>query len=197
MEYLETISNANICLSGGADGADLAWGECAAKIGHEVIHWSFPGHPSKASESHLVRLTDEQLKASDEALQNAATVLEKSPPRRPHVARLLRRNYYQVAWSQACYAVSFLQNGTQAPGGTVWATTMFSQLHPENRQLYLFDQIGEVWLQWNGESWDSIDMPPRPTGVWAGIGARDLLQSGHDAIRRLMGCTNEDIVKGS
>ncbi|KAM0347321.1 hypothetical protein ACHAPU_004840 [Fusarium lateritium] len=195
MDFLQTISNANVCLSGGADGADLAWGECAAMTGHEVVHWSFPGHSSQAPESQLIRLTDEQLQASDEALEAAAKALGKSPPKRPNVARLLRRNYYQVAWSQACYAVTFMQNGDQAPGGTIWATTMFRQLHPENRQLYVFDQSREVWLQWNGESWDLIDMPPPPTGVWAGIGARHLTQSGHDAIRKLMGYTVETVAR--
>jgi hypothetical protein len=188
MEYLQNISNANVCLSGGADGADVAWGNCAAMMGHEVVHWSFPGHSSQAPEAQLVRLDDEQLKAGDEALRDAARALGNNMPQRPAVARLLRRNYYQVAWSQACYAVTFMVNGRQASGGTVWATTMFRQLHPENNELYIFDQNRDVWLQWNGESWDLIDMPPRPMGVWAGIGARHLTQSGYDAIRKLMGC---------
>jgi hypothetical protein len=195
MEYLQNISNENVCLSGGADGADVAWGNCAAMIGHEVVHWSFPGHSSQAPEDQLVRLDDEQLKAGDEALRDAARALGNNMPQRPAVARLLRRNYYQVAWSQACYAVTFMEHGRQASGGTVWATTMFRQLHPENNELYIFDQNRDVWLQWNGESWDLIDMPPRPTGVWAGIGARHLTQSGYDAIQKLMGCTTSEIVK--
>ncbi|KIL89250.1 hypothetical protein FAVG1_07644 [Fusarium avenaceum] len=192
MEYLQNISNENICLSGGAEGADVAWGNCAALAGHEVIHWSFPGHSSPAPENQLIRLDDEQLKASDEALQDAATALGLSPPQRPVVARLLRRNYYQVAWSQACYAVTFMEDGRQALGGTVWATTMFRQLHPGNHELYIFDQSRDIWLKWNGESWDLIDMPPRPKGVWAGIGARNLTQSGYEAIQKLMGCATQD-----
>ncbi|KAM0202090.1 hypothetical protein ACHAPQ_010494 [Fusarium lateritium] len=195
MEYLQTISNSNVCLSGGADGADVAWGNCAAKVGHGVIHWTFPGHSSQAPEDQLIRLDDEQLKAGVEALQDAAKVLGLSPPQRPTVSRLLHRNYYQVAWSQACYAVTFMEQGRQAPGGTVWATTMFRQLHPGNHELYIFDQNRDVWLQWNGESWDLIDMPPRPTGVWAGIGARYLTQNGYDAIRKLMGCTTVEAVQ--
>ncbi|KAJ4251901.1 hypothetical protein NW762_011198 [Fusarium torreyae] len=195
MEHLQNTVNPNVCLSGGADGADVEWGKCAASIGHEVIHWSFPGHSSQAPESQLVRLDDEQLKISDEALQNAAKSLGKSLPQKPTVGRLLRRNYYQVAWSQACYAVTYFVNDVQAPGGTVWATTMFSQLHPESRKLYAFDQCRDVWLQWNGESWDLIDQPPRPSGVWAGIGARELQQNGRDAIRKLMGCTADQVVE--
>lgn len=198
MEYLQNIDIPNVCLSGGADGADIEWGYWAASIGHKVIHWSFQGHPSKAPEDELVRLNDEELKKANHALELAAKALGKSPPRRSTVAPLLQRNYYQVAWSQACYAVTYFeetedeaQPQTIAPGGTVWAITMFIQLHPDNHNLYVFDQTRSIWLQWNGESWDIIDTPPRPTGKWAGIGARALQQNGKDAIRKLMGCTTD------
>lgn len=83
------------------------------------------------------------------------------------------------------------------PGGTAWATTMSSQLHPENRSLFVFDQERDVWLQFNGETWDQIDSPPRPTGIWAGIGTRDLKQNGVDAIRALMGCSRDIIEEDS
>ncbi|CAG1977402.1 unnamed protein product [Fusarium graminearum] len=195
MEYLQNTTSPNVCLSGGADGADLEWGNCAASMGHQVIHWSFPGHSSRALEDQLVRLDDEELKIADRAIENAAKALGKTPPRRPTVSRLLRRNYYQVTWSEACYAVTFFpETGghAQPPGGTVWATTMFSQLHPGSQDLYVFDQIRGVWLQWQGE-WVVIETPPRPSGVWAGIGARDLQQNGKDAIRKLMGCTTDHI----
>ncbi|RGP70987.1 hypothetical protein FSPOR_3674 [Fusarium sporotrichioides] len=191
MNYLQNKTSSNVCLSGGADGADMEWSNCAASVGHQVIHWSFPGHSSQAPDDQIIRLSDEELEISHTAIENAARALGKSPPRRPTVARLLRRNYYQVAWSEACYAVTFVSEAgddAKSPGGTVWATTMFSQLHPGSRSLYVFDQIRGVWLQWQGESWVVIETPPRPTGVWAGIGARALQQNGKDAIRKLMGC---------
>ncbi|KAG8672487.1 hypothetical protein FPOAC2_05880 [Fusarium poae] len=196
MDYLQNSTNPNICLSGGADGADMEWGNCAASVGHQVIHWSFPGHSSQATQDQLIRLTDEELKIGNAAIENAARALGKSPPRRPTVSRLLHRNYYQVAWSEACYAVTFVPEAgghAHPPGGTAWATTMFSQLHPDNHSLYVFDQIKNVWLQWQGESWVVIESPPRPAGIWAGIGARALQQNGKDAIRKLMGCTVDDI----
>ena len=31
----------DVCLSGGARGADVTWGINAKKAGHQVIHWSF------------------------------------------------------------------------------------------------------------------------------------------------------------
>ncbi|PTD07062.1 hypothetical protein FCULG_00005839 [Fusarium culmorum] len=181
MEYLQNTTSPNICLSGGADGADLEWGNCAASMGHQVIHWSFPGHSSRASEDQLVRLDDEELKIADRAIENAAKALGKTPPRRPTVSRLLRRNYYQVTWSEACYAVTFFSE-----------TGVTLNLPEERQDLYVFDQIRGVWLQWQGE-WVVIETSPRPSGVWAGIGARALQQNGKDAIRKLMGCTTDHI----
>lgn len=183
MQFIQNVTD--VCLSGGAEGADIEWGSCAESVGHLVIHWSFPGHESAAPECRIVRLSDEQLKLGDEALRNAASALGKSAPRRPAVVRLLQRNYYQVAWSQACYAVTTIRDGT-IPGGTAWAITMFIQLHSDNHDLYVFDQEKNAWFEFNGKTWDKITLPPCPSGVWAGIGSRDLKPNGREAIRTLL-----------
>lgn len=183
---MEHITGApHICLSGGAPGADLEWGTHATIIGHKVIHWSFDGHPSTAPPEQLIRLTDEQLAVSHEALVKAATFLGKSPPKRAAVSSLLQRNYYQVAWSNSCYAVGYLDDG-MVQGGTGWAVAMFIQLHPDSRDLYVFDQVEGAWFQWDGANWDPIHVPPRPTGIWAGIGSRGLNQAGKMAIEEVM-----------
>lgn len=189
MERLKDATD--ICLSGGADGADIEWGTCAQSIGHKVIHWSFAGHNSQAPEDQLVRLDYEQLKLADEALGNAASTLGKYLPSRPTISSLLKRNYYQVAWSGSCYAVATIKENL-VPGGTGWAITMFIQLHPDNTNLYLFDQEKDTWFQFNSKTWDRIDSPPRPAGIWAGIGSRQLEQNGRDAIRELMGCPKKE-----
>ncbi|KAL4866615.1 hypothetical protein BDV12DRAFT_198966 [Aspergillus spectabilis] len=182
---MERLQNkTNVCLSGAADGADIEWGKYATSIGHDVIHWSFPGHHSQAPENQVIWLTDEQLMLGIEALNNAAKAIGKNPPTRPTVTRLLRRNYYQVVWSQSCYVVTVIRDN---PGGTVWATTMFAQLHPGNENLFLFDQDKDGWLQFRDGTWVRIDAPPMPSSIWAGIGSRGLKPNGRDAIRRLMG----------
>ncbi|KAL4966944.1 uncharacterized protein BDV14DRAFT_170405 [Aspergillus stella-maris] len=185
-------SNPNICLSGGASGADLEWGSCASAAGHEVIHWSFQGHNTTAPENTVIRLSDEDLSLAESALSSATRVLGKSPPRKAGILRLLKRNYFQVAWASSCYAVTVIRDAEKGErvGGTAWATTMFSLLHPESRSLYLFDMERDGWVRWDpaGEEWIEIESPPRPRGVWAGIGSRELSENGKMAIRRLMGC---------
>ncbi|KAL3481744.1 hypothetical protein BJX99DRAFT_130378 [Aspergillus californicus] len=185
MEYLQ--DKTNICLSGGAEGADIEWGNCATSIGHDVVHWSFPTHNTSAPSHQLIRLDDDELQLGTEALSNAAKALGKKPPRRQAVTRLLLRNYYQVAWSQSCYAVTVVKDNS-VPGGTAWATTMFAQLHPGNDNLYLFDQDRDGWFQFVGAAWVRIESPPRPSRIYAAIGSRDLKANGRDAIRMLMGC---------
>jgi hypothetical protein len=183
-ESLQNLTNA--CLSGGADGADIEWGLAAHTINHEVIHWSFPGHRSQAPEEDIIRLNDEELSLADETIKAAAKILKKSPPSRSSVSPLIQRNYYQVAWSESCYAVTYMVDGELSPGGTTWAIAMFRHLHPGNHDIYVFDQVRESWFQFDGETWVGIDSPPRPTDIWAGIGARELQQCGRDAIRKLM-----------
>jgi hypothetical protein len=72
---------------------------------------------------------------------------------------------------------------------------MYAQLHPDKRNLYVFDQEKDAWFEFNGETWDRVDSPPRPTGIWAGIGSRDLRPNGRAAIRKLMGCPNNETVR--
>lgn len=80
-----------------------------------------------------------------------------------------------------------MKDNELAPGGTAWAIAMFRHLHPGNCDIFVFDQVRESWFQFDGEKWEGIERPPRPTGIWAGIGARELQQCGRDAIRKVMG----------
>jgi hypothetical protein len=176
-------------MSGGADGADLQWGMCAGKAGHQVIHWSFDGHRSQAPAQELVRIPEDLLKEADEHLKVAnKTLKRKLPFHKPWIINLLRRNYYQVGNSQSVYAVSTLKDG-KVQGGTAWAVQMYLDLHQDNPQCYVFDQDVEQWLTWSNNEWTAIETPPPPTGVWAGVGTRDLNQAGKQAIRKLMGYT--------
>lgn len=185
---LTSFTDTHLCLSGGAVGADLQWGMCAGKLGHNVIHWSFEGHSTLAPSSERVVLTNEQLIEANKAVSQAAIGLGKAFPKNKFALPLIQRNYYQVAWSQALYGVGFLE-GNQVVGGTSWAVQMFLN-RKSGLPLYFYEQTGEFWLQWDyeGNQWETGD-PPQPTGIWAGIGTRDLTKPGKEAIRTLMGYT--------
>jgi hypothetical protein len=178
----------NICLSGGAEGADLMWGMVAGSAGHMVVHWSFAGHHTPAPTQEVVILTQDQLVAADEPCKAASGRIKRwFPPKSRYVQNLLRRNWYQVASAERVYAVAEIVDG-HVTGGTSWATAMFlDRFNGEACECYVFDQAADGWFQWTGSDWAAIESPPVPSGVWAGIGSRELAANGKAAIRTLMG----------
>lgn len=179
---------ADLCLSGGAEGADLQWGMVAGSAGHGVIHWTFAGHRSRAPSSEIAVLSPEQLAEADEHCKRASKTLRRwFPPKSPFVRNLLRRNWYQVAYSGSCYAVASIVDG-QVSGGTAWATQMFIDRHEGAAcPCYVFDQAEGYWVVWDGpQGWKRIHEPPTPSGIYAGVGSRELGLTGKLAIRVLL-----------
>jgi hypothetical protein len=64
-------------------------------------------------------------------------------------------------------------------GGTSWAVQLFIDRFERGTPIpcYVFDQVQEQWVQWDGHGFLEIYRPPTPTGIWTGIGTRDLLPS--------------------
>jgi len=176
----------NICLSGGADGADLMWGMCSGTAGHSVLHFSFAGHRSAVPPSEIVVLSDELLREADPYLIKAnKTMHRRFPSQSPHVNNLLRRNWYQVRDAESCYAVSTIKDGI-VQGGTSWAISLFQDRFDRGPcPAYVYCQEQGYWFEWTGE-WTRIYEPPTPAGVWAGIGSRALNPGGKLAIRVLL-----------
>lgn len=172
----------NTCLSGGANGADIQWGNSARKAGHIVIHWSFIGHNSRAPENELIRLTEEQLSEAEESVVRAAKSLRKHPPRSSFPRNLIYRNFYQIATAERLYAVAKIQDN-MVQGGTGWAVQMFIDRYPNSTaEAYVYCQLAEQWYEMVVGTWAEVDYVPTPHGIWAGIGSRDLTPEGYAAI---------------
>lgn len=170
----------NICYSGGAIGADRAWGEAALKAGHDLVHFIFDEHEYRGSE-HTRILTQDELLIADPHLMNANQILKrKFPTKSQNTNSLLRRNFWQIKDSDSVYAITGIDEATGIPiGGTAWAIVMFMQRYTDNDKIYIFDQFEDQWFKLNplqiGQSvWDKIspDDVPTPTGKWTGIGTR-------------------------
>lgn len=170
-----------VCCSGGAEGADLEWGCAATKSNHAVMHFVFAGHRSRADKDQLVELTKDQLEVANDHLARANKSLHRRwPVSNYFVGNLLRRNYYQVVWSQSLYAISGFDSYGMVEGGTAWAVQMMIDLNP-GAGIYVFDQKVGQWYQWKG-GWVPVIKPPKPDGIYAGIGSRKLLTAGKEAI---------------
>jgi len=179
-----------ICFSGGAKGADHAWGLMAVNAGHELIHITFQGY-KPVEENFVKKLTSFEL---DEANQYVATTAKsmkrKWPSQNPHVNNLLRRNYFQVRFAERVYAVAnFLPDDNSVlkiSGGTAWACQLYVDRWYAGRdlkecELYFYDMTSNKWMQW-WETWKVIEKPPVPHGRYAGIGSRDITDEGILAI---------------
>ena len=165
----------NLLLSGGASGADAAWGEAAANAGHQVVHWSFEGHKSHGRPEHTYKLSEEELKEADPFLEKANLSLgRRLSYHKPWLINLLRRNWYQVREADSVYAVGTLSdtavmgqlestgNWMSPPakdrmgvnGGTAWTCQLYNDTWPERDddviypfQLFLYEQNKREFFQ--------------------------------------------------
>jgi hypothetical protein len=169
---------------------------CAGYAGYHVKHFIFEGHRSKAPREELVVLTQDQLLVADPFLEKANETLKRRfPGKNPFVNSLLRRNYYQVAWSDACYAVSSIDRNGLVEGGTAWAVQLFlDRFDGGVCDAFVYDQKTSRWFCWDGPlGWSEIIEPPTPARVWAGVGSRDLKENGKQAIRSLLGYVKPEV----
>jgi hypothetical protein len=199
MDIAESLSSVlneqtNLCMSGGADGSDLQWGLQAGKLGHGVIHWSFDGHRTQAPEQEIVRLTEDQLAQANDALRRANKTIKRSWPSRSETTNnLLRRNWYQIKDTSSVYAISEIEDGKWT-GGTAWAIQMYLDrfLHdnePMNLcKIFVYEKNTRYWYTWENTHWvQMVSRPSTPSGIWTGIGSREISPICRIEIRKIMG----------
>lgn len=201
----------NWCFSGGAKGADIAWGNLAKQLGHEVAHFSFAGHKTKAEK--VIILSDEALLAADKYVKVANKSLGRSfPTRFENTNNLLRRNYYQIMMTKAVYAACPFKNedgmfASEPDGGTAWAIQMYIDGHFVGNQrpqqvvalpIIVLNTKTNEWFRHNSSYpcssakdrivsiYEKMDeLPPAPIDNWTGIGTRELTSENEKAIMSL------------
>jgi hypothetical protein len=185
--YADGNKGENICFSGGAQGADLAFGAIAQSVNHKVIHYHFEEKYSNRLFFNI--LSDELLTLADPFVKRAnKKIKRKFPSSSIHTNNLLRRNFYQIKDSNSVYAVAPLDSETGfVKGGTAWACQMFLDRNPYG-DLYLFDIISKNWLTWipiQNRFHLMDEKPLMPSGKWTGIGSRFIDKIDEIAIYKL------------
>src|ERR1700722_12190899 len=135
----------NICFSGGAEGSDILFGECADRLGHRVCHYGFMGHTTSVSQYIL---TESQLVKADDTLVEVAKDLDRGAfsSYKPYTKNLLRRNYYIVKDVDTVYAIGRLKyDHSQVIGGTGWGVQMAIN---NGLDLYLYDMATTSWYEY-------------------------------------------------
>jgi hypothetical protein len=171
----------DICLSGGAKGADTLFGELALEAGHGLKHYIFQGHNSKCS--HTVKLSSELLFSARPYVIEANKILKRTyPGTNPYVNSVLERNFFQVLNSHCIYAIVYDIKKIQ---GTMWALVMGAQLGISD--IYVFNSVDNSWYEYSlPDVWIKCSTaPPKPCYIYTGIGSRELTENGIAAARAL------------
>jgi hypothetical protein len=174
----------SILFSGGAPGAEAAFGACAERRGVEEVNFTFEGH--RIERHRGVRmLNHEELLGGDVSLEYVARLMHRRYTDSPTIRRVLQTLWYQVNHGQEIYVIGTILDDGTVRGGTGWGAE-FAKLC--NKPLCVFDQDKDTWLIWNGDRWDSVDRGNAPVIThphFTGTGTRELRDNGRKAIEDL------------
>ena len=172
-----------ILFSGGAPGAEAAFGECAERHGVEEVNFTFDGH-KRGRQRGVRMLNHEELRAGDVSLAYVARLMHRRYTDAPTTRRVLQTLWYQVNQGQEIYVIGTILDDLTVRGGTGWGAE-FAKLC--NKPLFVFDQEKNAWFQWSGHDWTNRDGDtPRITHPhFTGTGTRNIGENGRRAIEEL------------
>ena len=174
----------SILFSGGAPGAEAAFGANAERRGVEEVNFTFDGHRIERHRGVRV-LNHEELLGGDVSLEYVARLLHRRYTDSPTIRRVLQTLWYQVNHGQEIYVIGAILDDGTVRGGTGWGAE-FAKLC--NKPLCVFDQDKDTWLRWSGERWDALskhDAPVITHPHFTGTGTRTLQENGRRAIDAL------------
>jgi hypothetical protein len=168
-------------LSGGAPGAEEAFGQAAERHGVHEVTFSFGGNET-ARRRGLVELTDEELERGGVHETYIQAQLHRSFPRTPRFQRLLKSIWHQVASAGEVFVVGEIQPDGTVKGGTGWGAELARHFR---KPLHVFDQARNAWFHWKNDSWQEASAPHIQRTRFCGTGTRHLTESGRKAIAEL------------
>jgi hypothetical protein len=173
-----------ILFSGGAQGAEAAFGASAERHGVEEVNYTFEGHTIVRHRGVRV-LNHEELQNGDVSLAYVSRLMHRRFTDLPTIRKILQTIWYQVNSGQEIFVIGSVQEDDTVRGGTGWGAE-FAKLC--NKTLHVFDQDKNCWLTWTGEEWQkrSSAKPPLITRAhFTGTGTRTLNTNGQRAIESL------------
>ena len=170
-----------ILFSGGARGAEAAFGAEAERLGVEEVNFTFEGHQIERERGIRV-LNHEELQAGDVSLSYISRLLGRTYTETPVFRKILQSIWYQINSGQEIYVVGAVQDDGTVRGGTGWGAE-FAKLC--NKELYVFDQEQDKWLAWGGDQWREHAAPRITHPHFSGTGTRLLQENGRRAVAEL------------
>ena len=175
-----------ILFSGGAQGAEEAFGACAESFGVEEVNFSFEGHKPVRTRGLRV-LNHEELAAGEVSLAYVSKLMSRRYPDTPTFRKILQSIWYQINSGQEIYVIGAIQPDQTVRGGTGWGAE-FAKLC--NKPLFVFDQDNPGWFRWDGDkaAWQALkgsDEPLIEHIHFTGTGSRVLSDAAKKAITAL------------
>ena len=169
-------------LSGGAPGAEEAFGACAERWGLAEVTYSFPGRIT-ARRRGLVELGDAALRRGNVSRVYLTAQMNRTYSDDPAFHKVLQTLWHVVDGADEVFAVGAIQADDTVRGGTGWAAELARK---RGTPLHVFDQEREAWFRWDRVRWAACGEPPSiATTRFAGTGTRHLRDNGLRAIEAL------------
>ena len=173
-----------ILYSGGAAGAEAAFGEQAERYGIDEVNFTFEGHTIVRRRGLRV-LNHEELAAGDVSLEYVSKLMNRRYTEGPTLRKILQTIWYQVNNGQEIYVVGAILDDGTVRGGTGWGAE-FAKLC--NKPLHVFDQGQDGWFTWQGSAFEkraAADGPVITHAHFTGTGTRTLAANGRRAVAEL------------
>ena len=170
-----------ILFSGGAPGAEEAFGACAERHGIEEVNFTFDGHAIARHRGVRV-LNHEELQGGDVSLAYVSRLMHRRYTDNPTIRKVLQTVWYQVNNGQEIFVVGAILDDGTVRGGTGWGAE-FAKLC--NKPLFVFDQDKDAWFRWTGDEWDPSGVPAIGHAHFTGTGTRTIRDNGRKAIEAL------------
>lgn len=167
-----------ILYSGGAKGAEAAFGENAEKFGIDEVNFSFEGHESARNRGIRI-LTHEELQNGDVSLDYISKLMNRQYSHTAVFKKIIQTIWHQINNSRQVFVVGHVLEDKTVKGGTGWGAE-FAKIC--NKELFLFDQEMNKWFKWDSIDWNEINEPVITETHFCGTGSRDLKESGKKAI---------------
>jgi len=108
-----------ILFSGGAPGAEAAFGACAERHGIEEVNFTFEGHRLDRHRGVRV-LNHEELQNGDVSLEYVSRLMHRRYTDSPTIRKVLQTMWYQVNNGQEIWVVGSILDDKTVRGGTGW-----------------------------------------------------------------------------
>lgn len=166
--------------SGGATGAEEAFGVASEKWGVQEVNFTFDGH-KQSRDNGRYALSPRELAAGDVSLVYVSRRLNRTYSEGTLIRKVLQTLWHMVSRSQQVFVIGSIQEDGTVVGGTGWSVELARMW---NKDLWVFDQEQSAWFQWSGDAW----VPGTPiidSHHFTGAGTRYLTDTGRKAVEEL------------